>query len=58
MAPLEKVPGSFRDPASRVFLDEGRILRGVDEATFQALRDLADRGVLAQLTAETEEGKS
>ena len=52
MAPLEKVPGSFRDPASRVFLDEGRILRGVDEATFQALRDLADRGVLAQLTAE------
>lgn len=52
MEPLEYVPGSFRDPGSRVFLHEGRVFRGVDETSRATLHDLAGRGLLRSLIAD------
>ena len=52
MEPTQNVPGSFRDPAGRVFLYEGRVHRGVDDASYHLLRELTDTGLLARLIAD------
>jgi SAM-dependent methyltransferase len=52
MEPLENAPGSFRDPASRVFLHDGQVFRGVDEPSWLVLKELAERGLLDKLVAD------
>ena len=52
MDAFQNVLGSFRDPASRVFLYEDRVYRGLDEASHEVLRELTERGLLARLMAE------
>jgi SAM-dependent methyltransferase len=46
--------GSFRDPSGAVLYLDGRVYRGVDEATFCRMRRLKDEGVLEELA---EKGK-
>lgn len=47
-APLAE-PGSFRDPANRVFVEEGRVLRAVTPAGASAYRAARDAGLYARL---------
>lgn len=49
---LEPDAGSFRDPASRVYLCGDRVVRAVDAATHETLAELSQSGLLKQLVTE------
>lgn len=44
--------GSFRDPSGGVFYHEGEVYRYVDDPTWTVMRQLQEKGFLAQLVAD------
>lgn len=45
-------PGSFRDPASHVVVDEGRVIRLLDERGLDGWKSLSESGFYARATAD------